>query len=56
MDVLIDGKSKKGGKFSGRTRGNKVVNIAGPDSLIGSLVTVRITAAGVNSLSGEICE
>jgi tRNA-2-methylthio-N6-dimethylallyladenosine synthase len=56
VDVLIDGKSKRGGKLSGRTRGNKVVNVAGPHSLIGSLVTVRITAAGVNSLSGEICE
>ncbi|HSA77679.1 MAG TPA: tRNA (N6-isopentenyl adenosine(37)-C2)-methylthiotransferase MiaB, partial [Nitrospirota bacterium] len=55
-DVLIDGMSKRGGKLSGRTRGNKVVNVAGPDSLIGSLVFVRITAAGVNSLSGEICE
>ena len=56
VDVLIDGKSKKGGKLSGRTRGNKVVNVEGPHSLIGSLVTIRITAAGVNSLSGEICE
>lgn len=55
-DVLIDGMSKRGGRLSGRTRGNKVVNVAGPDSLIGSLVFVRITAAGVNSLSGEICE
>jgi tRNA-2-methylthio-N6-dimethylallyladenosine synthase len=55
-DVLIDGRSKRGGKLSGRTRGNKVVNVAGPDPLIGSLVTARITAAGVNSLSGEICE
>jgi tRNA-2-methylthio-N6-dimethylallyladenosine synthase len=55
-DVLIDGRSKRGAKLSGRTRGNKVVNVAGPDSLIGSLVLVRITAAGVNSLSGEICE
>jgi tRNA-2-methylthio-N6-dimethylallyladenosine synthase len=56
MDVLIDGKSKKGGRLSGRIRGNKVVNVAGPHSLIGQLATVRITAAGVNSLSGEICE
>ena len=56
MDVLIDDRSKKGGKLSGRTRGNKIVNVAGPDSLIGSLVTARVTAAGVNSLSGEICE
>jgi tRNA-2-methylthio-N6-dimethylallyladenosine synthase len=55
-DVLIDGWSKRGGKLSGRTRGNKVVNVAGPDSLVGSLVFIRITDAGVNSLSGEICE
>jgi tRNA-2-methylthio-N6-dimethylallyladenosine synthase len=55
-DILIDGRSKRGGKLSGRTRGNKVVNVAGPDSLIGSLAFVRITDAGVNSLSGEICE
>ncbi len=56
MDILIDGRSKRGGKLSGRTRGNKVVNVAGPDHLIGFLVAARITAAGVNSLSGEICE
>jgi len=53
-EILIDGRSKRGGKLTGRTRGNKVVNVAGPEPLMGSLVTVRITAAGVNSLSGEI--
>jgi tRNA-2-methylthio-N6-dimethylallyladenosine synthase len=54
-EILIDGRSKRGGKLTGRTRGNRVVNVAGPDSLIGSLITVRIASAGVNSLSGEIC-
>jgi tRNA-2-methylthio-N6-dimethylallyladenosine synthase len=54
-ELLIDGRSKRGGKLTGRTRGNRVVNVAGPVSLMGSLVTVRITSAGVNSLSGEIC-
>jgi tRNA-2-methylthio-N6-dimethylallyladenosine synthase len=54
-EVLIDGRSKRGGKLTGRTRGNRVVNVAGPESLMGSRVTVRITSAGVNSLSGEIC-
>ena len=53
-EVLIDGRSKRGGKLTGRTRGNKVVNVAGPESLMGSRVFVRITSAGVNSLSGEI--
>jgi tRNA-2-methylthio-N6-dimethylallyladenosine synthase len=56
QEVLIDGLSKKGGTLSGRTRGNKVVNIEAPATLIGSLVLVRITAAGMNSLTGQLCE
>jgi tRNA-2-methylthio-N6-dimethylallyladenosine synthase len=55
QEVLVDGHSKKGGKLAGRTRSNKVVNFNGPDSLIGSIVTVRIKSSGVNSLAGEIC-
>ncbi len=54
-EILIDGFSKKGGKLTGRTRGNKVVNIEGPLDLMGSIVHVQITAAGANSLSGLIC-
>ncbi len=54
-EVLIDGRSKRGGKLTGRTRGNRVVNVAGPLSRIGSLVSVGITSAGMNSLTGEIC-
>jgi tRNA-2-methylthio-N6-dimethylallyladenosine synthase len=56
QEVLIDGFSKKGGTLSGRTRGNKAVNFDAPASLIGSVVMVRITAAGMNSLSGQLCE
>ncbi len=55
-EILIDGFSKKGGALTGRTRGNRVVNVEADASLIGSLVTVRITAAGANSLTGQICE
>ncbi len=55
-EILVDGFSKRGGAVSGRTRGNKVVNVDGPASLIGSLVHVKITSAGVNSLTGTICE
>ncbi len=55
-EILIDGFSKKGGKLTGRTRGNKVVNIEGPAGLMGSIVQAKITAAGANSLSGRICE
>jgi tRNA-2-methylthio-N6-dimethylallyladenosine synthase len=55
-EILIDGVSKKGAKLTGRTRGNKAVNVAAPESLIGSLVSVTITSAGLNSLTGQLCE
>jgi tRNA-2-methylthio-N6-dimethylallyladenosine synthase len=56
QEILIDGLSKKGGTLSGRTRGNKAVNFHAPVDLIGSLAMVRITAAGMNSLTGQLCE
>jgi tRNA-2-methylthio-N6-dimethylallyladenosine synthase len=56
QEVLVDGLSKKGGTLSGRTRGNKAVNIDAPATLIGSLVSVKIVAAGMNSLTGQLCE
>lgn len=56
QEILIDGASKKGGELAGRTKGNKVVNFAAPSQLVGSLVTVTITSAGANSLSGLLCE
>ncbi len=55
-EVLAEGRSRRGGTLSGRTRGNRVVNFAGPAHLPGRLVQVRITSAGPNSLSGELCE
>jgi tRNA-2-methylthio-N6-dimethylallyladenosine synthase len=55
-EILLDGYSKKGGKLSGRTRGNKVVNVEGSSDRIGSLAHVKITAAGANSLTGQLCE
>ena len=54
-EILIDGYSKKGSTMCGRTRGNKVVNVESSDSLIGSIINVTITSAGVNSLTGQIC-
>jgi tRNA-2-methylthio-N6-dimethylallyladenosine synthase len=55
QEILVDGYSKKGGKMCGRTRGNKVVNVESPASLIGSVIDVTITSAGINSLTGQIC-
>jgi tRNA-2-methylthio-N6-dimethylallyladenosine synthase len=56
QEVLVDGRSRKGEMLSGRTRGNRVVNFPGPESLIGSLTQVRILSAGPNSFRGEQCE
>ena len=56
QDILVDGFSKKGGTLSGRTRGNKAVNVEAPAALIGSIIKVNITATGENSLFGRICE
>jgi len=56
QEILLDGYSKKGGMITGRTRGNKAVNVAAPPSLIGALVSANITAAGMNSLTGQLCE
>ncbi len=53
--VLVEGYSKKNPEeLSGRTENNRVVNFIGPDALVGSFVSVRITRALNNSLRGEI--
>jgi tRNA-2-methylthio-N6-dimethylallyladenosine synthase len=56
QEVLVEGESKKGKTLTGRTRGNMAVNFAGPHHLNGSIVKVRISSAGPNSLSGDLCE
>jgi tRNA-2-methylthio-N6-dimethylallyladenosine synthase len=54
-EILVDGPSKlKNGQLMGRTRGNRIVNVVGPESLVGQLVAVRITGATANSLLGEV--
>jgi tRNA-2-methylthio-N6-dimethylallyladenosine synthase len=54
-EVLIDGPSKlKNGQVMGRTRGNRIVNVNAPDSLVGKLAPVRITGATATSLIGEL--
>jgi tRNA-2-methylthio-N6-dimethylallyladenosine synthase len=54
-EALIDGPSKlKNGQVMGRTRGNRIVNVNGPDSLAGKLAPVRITGATATSLIGEL--
>ncbi len=55
--VLVTGKAKKHDQdLSGRTENNRVVNFAGPDSLIGSFADISISEVLPNSLRGTICE
>jgi tRNA-2-methylthio-N6-dimethylallyladenosine synthase len=54
-EILVDGPSKlKNGQVMGRTRGNRIVNVAGSENLAGRLIPVRITGATANSLLGEV--
>ncbi|HEX6838392.1 MAG TPA: radical SAM protein, partial [Polyangia bacterium] len=54
VEVLVEGDSARyPGQLCGRTTGNEMVNFAGPPSLTGQMVTVRITAARGHTLVGE---
>ena len=56
-DVLVDATSRRRQwEVSGRTSGNTVVNFPGAADLVGSLVRVRITRGGPNSLAGEMVD
>ena len=53
--VLIDsGSRRREQDLSGRTSGNTVVNFPGEPGWLGRLARVRVTAAGPNSLRGEV--
>ena len=53
--VLVTGHAKKdAAELSGRTENNRVVNFAGPRSLVGKFVDVNISGVLPNSLRGEL--
>ena len=53
-EILVDGKSKlKNGQVMGRTRTNRIVNLAAAENCVGKFVPVRIIGATANSLLGE---
>ena len=55
VKVLVEGYSKTNKEvLSGYTENNKLVNLAGDESLIGKIVNVRITKAKTWSLDGEV--
>ena len=54
-EVLVEGPSKKDPtKLTGRTRTNKIINFPGDPALIGELVPVQVTRAGLYALDGEV--
>ena len=53
--VLIEGFSRRGDQLTGRTDGNRIVNVAGDPCLIGRMVEVAIIHSNPNSLIGELC-
>ena len=53
--VLIEGLSRRGDQITGRTDGNRIVNVAGDPSLVGRVVEVTIIHSNPNSLIGELC-
>jgi tRNA-2-methylthio-N6-dimethylallyladenosine synthase len=52
VEVLVEGRNK--GKWSGRTRTNKLVFFEDPRDLTGKLVTVSVQGAGAWSLRGSL--
>jgi tRNA-2-methylthio-N6-dimethylallyladenosine synthase len=55
VEVLAEGPSKKdASKLTGRTRTNKIVNFPGDPGLIGAMLPVRVTRAGLYALDGEL--
>jgi tRNA-2-methylthio-N6-dimethylallyladenosine synthase len=53
LEILVDGYSKKGAQFTGRTGSNKIVNFICDNNYIGHIVKVKIKQASANSLVGE---
>lgn len=53
VEVLVEAKSDKEGYLMGYTDTNKLVNLKGPEEIIGKIVKVKINEAKTWSLNGE---
>jgi len=54
LDVLVEGPSKQGDTYCGRSSQNHQVHFKGSQTLIGRVLAVKIHHAGPNSLLGEV--
>ncbi|MFC1494605.1 tRNA (N6-isopentenyl adenosine(37)-C2)-methylthiotransferase MiaB [Thermodesulfobacteriota bacterium] len=53
-EILVDGLSRRGTQYTGRTKTNKIINFNSDISIIGDLVNVNIKRAFINSLKGDL--
>jgi len=53
LEVLVEGPSRQGGTYFGRSSQNHVVHFEGSEADVGTLRNIRIRRAGPNSLIGE---
>jgi tRNA-2-methylthio-N6-dimethylallyladenosine synthase len=53
FEVLVEGFQARLGQSVGRTTSNRVINFPGSPEWVGRYMTVRVTAAGPNSLVGQ---
>jgi len=54
QEILVEGQSKKGDQFTGRTLSNKVVNFNSNTNMTGQLAKVVIKKSFINSLQGVL--
>ncbi len=54
QEVLVEGRDKRGRRYTGRTRGNRIVHFDGSERLIGELVPVKIDRVSTAVLYGEL--
>jgi tRNA-2-methylthio-N6-dimethylallyladenosine synthase len=54
QEVLVEGPDKRGLRYTGRTRGNRVVHFAAQERLVGELVPVTIDRVSTAVLYGEL--
>ena len=54
QEVLVEGPDKRGLRYTGRTRGNRLVHFAASERLIGQFVPVKIDRVSTAVLYGEL--
>lgn len=52
LDILVEGPSRTGDSYAGRSSQNHVVHFDGTESDVGEILRIKITHAGANSLIG----